>query len=189
MSEKDLGHPCCSSFLHGGIFVPRSPCRLLAGAATLLSRLAEHGGVVALALWWQIPVPPHRMEDAHHPLGSDVTCPKAGELLLSYSNSLGRGGWGRCLAEGAPCSTLRCSAHPGLVLVAQPCHVCRSLSQPGCPLNPFHTLPYICPCRHLQFLFLPESSHLHPWNPREISAATPDLSRVFGKCRSLGYEL
>ena len=141
MSEKDLGHPCCSSFLHGGIFVSKSPCRLLAGVTTLLLHLAEHGHVFALAFCWQIPVPPRHVKDAHRPLGSDVTCPKGGELLLSYSNSSGRGAWGRCLAEGAPCCTLRCSPHPALVLVAQPCRLCCTLSQPGCSLNLFHISP------------------------------------------------
>lgn len=152
MLEKDLGHLCCSSFLHGGIFVSKSPCRLLAGAATLLSRLAEHRHVFALAFWWQIPAPLHYTKDAHHPLGLDVTCPKGRERLLSYSNSSGRGDWGWCLAEGAPCSVIWCSPHPSLVLVAQACHLCHTgragtLSQSGssCSVRPF---------RHLQFPFI-----------------------------------
>lgn len=79
MSEKDLGDPCCSSFLCGSIFVSKSPCRLLRGAATLLSHPAEHGHVFALCFWWQILAPLHHMKDAQSPLGSDVTCPKRGE--------------------------------------------------------------------------------------------------------------
>lgn len=52
----------------------------------LLSRLAEHGLVFALAFWWQISASLHRMRDACRPLGSDMTCPDGGALMLSNSD-------------------------------------------------------------------------------------------------------
>lgn len=184
MSEKDLGHPCCSSFLHGGIFVLKSPCRLLAGAATLLSCPAEREHVFALAFWWQISASLLRMKGACCPSRSDVTCPDGGELLLSYSNSLGSGDWGRCLAEGAPCSTLRWSPHPAMPPGPYPVPAwlfTQSFSHPALDLSLETSLVPIS-TRELPFL---------PMKPQRDQCSHPRFTAcVFWKCRSLGqYEL